>query len=198
MNVIFDIGGVLLDFKYKEYLQKKYNNKKLEEEIVSKTLNSNLWSLLDKGSIRLDTLVNILANENPMIANDIIEFIEDIPAMVSENIEGVKLIQELKRKGHKIYLLSNFGYEHFIKLVQDSLFYKLIDGEIISYQVHMLKPDREIYEYLLESYKLNRNDSIFIDDRMDNIMGAKNVSLNGLLFSGYDDLISKLRKLELI
>lgn len=87
---------------------------------------------------------------------------------------GLKFAQECKDAGHKLYILSNWdsaSFDQLKKLYPDA--FKFFDGEIISGKVGALKPDPAIFNILLDTYKLNPADTIFIDDQPENIKTAQ-------------------------
>ena len=97
-------------------------------------------------------------------------------------MEGAKdFCDKAKEKGYKLYVLSNASkkfYKYFPRLVELDYF----DGSVVSCDVHMIKPQPEIYQYLLEKYGLNPKECLFIDDREENVAGAKAVGMQGYLF----------------
>ena len=72
-------------------------------------------------------------------------------------------------------------------------FLNVLDGGVVSYQVHVLKPDREIYEILLEKYSLKAEECLFFDDRMDNVEGAKKVGIQAIQVTSREMLNETLR-----
>ena len=85
-----------------------------------------------------------------------------------------------KKKGYKIYLLSNYprqGFE-FVTKEYEQLF-GIFDGGVVSCYVHQLKPEREIYETILARYGLEAQRALFIDDLQKNIEGAMKAGIHG-------------------
>ena len=86
-------------------------------------------------------------------------------------------------KGYKLYVLSNASasfYDYFPSFLPLDFF----DGVVVSSDIHLIKPDRKIYEYLLERYQLKAEECFFLDDRADNIEAAKAVGMEGMVFQG--------------
>lgn len=96
-----------------------------------------------------------------------------------------KLLGELKAAGYRLYVLSNMSKE-FIEFLRRFPLYDLFDGEVVSCEEHVVKPEMRIYEILLERYGLNPHDSLFIDDREKNIVAAESLEINGFLFDHAD------------
>ncbi len=97
--------------------------------------------------------------------------------------EGINAVLVLKKKGHKVYILSNWEPASF-KLMQEDYpdFFALFDGIVISGDIGLVKPDPAIYEYLLHKYNLKPSESILIDDQIDNINAARDLGIHGILY----------------
>lgn len=106
-----------------------------------------------------------------------------------------KRVHELKEKGYRIYLLSNYSKDFFQKHTKDASFMRDLDGAVVSYQIHETKPDAAIYEYLLEKYQLNPTECLFFDDRTENVEGAVNVGIAAKRVTGQEQLLEMLAKL---
>ena len=86
-------------------------------------------------------------------------------------------VRLLKERGVHIYLLSNYSKILFEKHTKDADFMNVIDGKVVSYQIHMIKPDERIYHYLLERYRLEPGECLFFDDRAANVDAAKKLEI---------------------
>ena len=97
----------------------------------------------------------------------------------------------LKNKGYRLYVLSNASdkfYIYFPRFLPLDYF----TGYVVSCDIHMLKPNEEIYKHILEKYNLKAEESLFIDDIEKNVEGAKKVNINAEVFKGdYDAIIKK-------
>ena len=74
-------------------------------------------------------------------------------------------------------------------------FRELTDGGILSYTEHMIKPDREIYDLLVERYNLTPSKTVFIDDTPVNVEAAKNYGWKGIVFKDYKQVKEELEEL---
>lgn len=92
-----------------------------------------------------------------------------------------RFIKECKQNGHKVYILSNWDAES-IKVARNKYpeLFNLFDGAIVSGEVHLMKPNPEIYQLLLDTYNLKAEDTIFIDDQLENIIGAQSKGIAGI------------------
>ena len=109
-------------------------------------------------------------------------------------IPGIyEIMCELKQRGYRLYCLTNWSHETFpiVKEVHARLF-GMFDGIVVSGEEKLVKPNPEIYQLLLNRYSLQASESIFIDDRQVNVDGANLVGIQGILFTGAQDLKQRL------
>ena len=95
---------------------------------------------------------------------------------------AVKFIRLQHKRGHKIYILSNWDAESFALLkAKHPEIFQFVHGVIISGEADALKPSPLIYQALLQQYNLDPQDSWFIDDQLENITAARDLEFNGIL-----------------
>ena len=90
-----------------------------------------------------------------------------------------ELVQKLKSHGYCVYYLSNIP-EDVLDLLMERDMKGLFDGGVASCEVHINKPDPRIYQALLDKYGLRAKESVFIDDRLDNIQAAFQLGFTGI------------------
>jgi HAD superfamily hydrolase (TIGR01509 family) len=115
-------------------------------------------------------------------------------------IPNIFLVKELKENtSHKLFLLSNFDVDAMqaISLSYPD-FFSLFDGIVVSGQVGYLKPYPEMYEYLLQSYDLRPEESLFVDDQYENIQGAEGVGIPCILYKNPWQLRKTMKKQNII
>ena len=182
-NIIFDIGNVLLEFNPIDYLKKTFNDDNIEKLLYKEIFQSEEWIHLDRGTLTQEEAVKIISLRNPN--NEIhIKKCMDNWIDILTPIEGtVKIMNELKEKGYKLYLLSNFHSLAFETICSKYDFLKKFDGGIISYKENLLKPEAEIYTKLLDTYQLNAEECLFIDDTLVNIEAADKLGITTLHYT---------------
>ena len=180
-NIIFDFGGIILTVKMKEIVKKFTDSKEKQEFILNNVVNSPEWieyGLIDTGYITREDFINLVNDRTNNIHKDLVEdFINNYINHVYVDDKIIELIKDLKKQGYKIYLLSNtqkYSYEKFIKDIE-----YLFDGITLSFKEHLLKPYNAIYERLIDKYNLVPEESLFIDDREDNISTANKYGIKG-------------------
>lgn len=114
-------------------------------------------------------------------------------------VDGIELLKRCAQDGHKIFILSNMDREMMDFLCQNYPdVFNLCTGIVISEDTKTLKPDPNIYRYLLQKYNLNPDDCIFIDDQQENTSTAQNLGINSFLCSSPSKVAKKLEKTNII
>ena len=201
-NIVFDIGNVILNFDYKKFLDKYTTNKQEQEMIEKYVINSPEWSeyaLIDTGYVTREDAIKIVQDRTNHINDDLIERFWNTYndyAYIDNNV--LDLIKKLKNDGYNIYLLSNSNpYTH--NSIKDSELFKIVDGYILSYIEHQVKPYESIYKPLINRYNIVPNESIFIDDNIRNVETANKLGFIGINVEAdnYNSIISSLDKLNI-
>ena len=124
----------------------------------------------------------------PQYEEDIRRFFKEGKAFVVKAFDyAADWIKELKSRGYKVYLLSNYPKDYFELHTHSELsFVSLVDGKVISAMVGMIKPDAGIYQCLFDKYNLNPKECVFIDDRPENIEGGRKLGMDGIVFTDYE------------
>ena len=194
-NLIFDVGDVLLGYRWKEMLMEHGLDEERTKRVAHKMFNSPYWPMLDLAYFPIDEIIGGFRTAFPEEADDIEWFITHGEFMHVRRPKVWEKVHELKEKGYNIYLLSNYSEELFRKHTSDASFMKDIDGGIVSYMVHCIKPDYRIYRLLMEKYSLKPEECIFFDDRADNVKAANDLGIDGRQVESEDQLLDMLSKL---
>jgi HAD superfamily hydrolase (TIGR01509 family) len=94
--------------------------------------------------------------------------------------EGIEILKTVQSKGYNTYILSNLSQVAYNRVINYD-FLHTFNGAVYSYQINLAKPDPGIYQHLLNTYNLNPEECIFIDDREDNIKGANALKIDGIV-----------------
>lgn len=196
-NVIFDLGNVLIDFKPIKYIKSLGYDDEKALEVFNKTIKDSIWADMDRGIYRdKESYVSAFKTKYPEIQDDIDKFlggpwIENVIFPLKDNLKMIDLVKE---KGLKYYILSNYPKDAFEYTYDMCPFIQNGDGMVISYDVLMIKPDKNIYLKLLDKYGLKANECLFIDDLDINVEGAKSVGINAFVFKDLEDGYKKLKE----
>lgn len=181
-NIIFDIGNVLTDFRWKGFLQDKGFDGEMAKRIGKASIMSPLWGEIDRGVWSEEKLMEEFVRLDPEIEKELRLAFGNVKGMVTKRDYAIPWIQDLKAKGYAVYYLSNFSHKAYVEC-QDALdFLPYTDGGILSYREKMIKPDKEIYLRLLSRYGLKAEECVFFDDTPDNVEAAEKLGIHGVCF----------------
>lgn len=194
-NYIFDFGNVLSQF-YPDKLTAPFVSDEKMLKIISDVVFDRLyWDRLDDGSITDEEIKADIKNRLPDELGEVGCKVYDNWISSMTPVPNMKeLVIDIKNSGKKLYLLSNIS-TGFAKGYKDVPWLKELldcfDGLVFSGEIKLIKPNREVFEYLLEKFSLKADECLFIDDSEKNVIGAKTAGIDGYLFDGDAE---KLRK----
>jgi HAD superfamily hydrolase (TIGR01509 family) len=177
-NVVFDLGGVVF----------ARDPRKFEPEFIKffsyimLPKMPEFWEEYDRGVVSYDEVITALAEYNScdreLAAKNLHRSI-----LTQEAIPATKnLIEMLKAKGYRLFVLSNMSKE-FIEFLREQEVYGNFEGDVVSCEEHVVKPTPEIYQILTSRYELNPAETLFIDDRRENVKAAINEGWQGYHFN---------------
>lgn len=186
-NYIFDLGNVVLILDWDKVLN-KYDITQEEKELLRKHIfNSNEWNLLDEGVIEKEDAIKIMKSNLPeKLHQYCIDIMNTWKDGLTINKEVLNLIKEIRRKGYNTYVLSNAPLEIDDFLKENNL-NQLFDGIILSAFEKLVKPNKEIYELILNRFNLDAKESLFMDDKIENVEAAKTMGIDAFQFD-YKDI----------
>lgn len=194
-NIIFDFGGVLLDWNPR-YLYKSYFNNDQEMEHFLADICNGEWNIKQDAGRPFAEAVKELQAKFPEYAEAIQMYDDDWEKMLKcELPESIDLLKELKSMGYGIYGLTNWSAEKIGYAFANYSFFSLFDGIVVSGVEKVVKPDRKIYEILLERYSLKPGECVFIDDNQDNVDMAKVLGINAVRFDNIGNVKEHLETL---
>ena len=193
-TIIFDLGGVLVDWNPEYVFLKEFNGDKKKMRWFFENVCTSDWNEEQDGGKLIKTATKERIKLFPKYKNLIEIYYGRWEEMLKGEIsETVKILKKLK-KNYKLIALTNWSAETFPVAIKRFDFLKLFDGIVVSGIIKMLKPNKEIYLYTLNKYSLDAEDSLFIDDRLSNVEGAINCGINGILYESPNKLIKQLKR----
>ena len=192
-NIVLDMGNVLLDFNPDAVLDKFCSSDEEKEVIRKELFEGPEWKMGDKGEIKDRDRFDLIKDRVPEKYHKALRDCADKWDVCMIPLPGAREFCEyVKLHGFRIFVLSNASdlfYEYFPRLLPLDFF----DGVFVSSDYLMLKPDPVIYETFLLKYGLKADECLFIDDRKENVSGAKIVGFNGFCFDGdFEKIIEQL------
>lgn len=193
-TVIFDIGRVLVEWDWKGYLL-GFGFQEQKTEILAKAIFQNEnWRETDRGAWSDEEILQSFIKEAPQYEADIRKIWDGMEKCIWKCKYTDEWIEELKKRGYKVYYLSNYGKTLREKTKAALSFTKNCDGGIFSYEIQKIKPDPAIYKALLERYSLVPEQCVFLDDMPENVEAARQCGLHGILFTSYEEARLRLEQ----
>ena len=198
-NIIFDFGGVLVDWN-PHYLFDKYFNDINESNYFVENVCNSEWNAEMDGGKPFEQAVRERSAMFPKYAEALKLYQTNWMDTMGEEIPGMyDLIKSLKSNGFPIiYGLTNWSAETFPTVQKTYRIFSLIDKIVVSGEVKQLKPNPEIFHTLLYRFDLKPEESLFIDDNLKNVEGAKAAGINAVLFRGVEKLREDLKNLRVL
>lgn len=191
-NIIFDLGNVLLDFSPVSYLKDLGFNESQVSKLNSLVFKSKEWLMLDRGTISEKEAVEIWQQRSPDLKEEISLVMNGWKKILNLKTETLEILKSLFEKNYKLYVLSNFHQQAFEYVRQKYNFFKYFDALVISAEVNLIKPEPEIYDYILNKFNLNPAETIFIDDSKENIEAALKKGIRVIHFTDAESLKKEL------
>ncbi len=193
--VIFDIGGVIIDFDWRERLRKliKRAGKKLNEVHFREGMLMGKYEL---GLIKVNYFEKELARYLGIKKSDI-RWLEYYRKHARLNPDMIDVVTKLKEEGYIVAFISNTiidEYEEAEKLLDFSLF----DYRFASCYIKLRKPDPEIFKYALKKMKLKPSEAVFIDNQIENVLSARSVGIKSYWFRGIEGFTKQLSRWNIL
>jgi putative hydrolase of the HAD superfamily len=195
-NVVFDFGGVLVNWRPQEIIDTFYAEPHLREALRTHAFQHDDWLDMDRGTLDEASVVRRCAERMARPESELRALFEHVRAALTPIEPTVALLRELRqRSGLKLYGLSNMSEAIFAYLDGQHDFFKLFDGIVVSAAVKLLKPEPAIYEHLRERFALDFTESVFIDDLARNVESAQRAGLPAIQFVSTDQVRRELEPL---
>jgi epoxide hydrolase-like predicted phosphatase len=194
-TVVFDIGQVLTDFVWRDFIKAKGFDDEMTDRIAKASVLSDDWVEFDLGNLTTEQIVDKFIENDPEIADELRKTYPDLKDIIHQRKESIPWIKALKAAGYKVLFLSNFSIQALEGSKEAMSFLEETDGGILSYRDHVVKPYPEIYNLLAERYDLVPEKTVFIDDNEDNIRTCRELNWKGIVYKSYEQASLDLQKL---
>lgn len=188
-NIIFDMGNVLLSFNPEIPLNTFLQTEEDKDIIRRELFCGPEWEQGDYGYLTNSERYEPVSKRVPeRLHKQLKQCVEEWDICMKPILNAKEFCEYAKNNGYHIYVLSNADnnfYRYFPRFAEIDYF----DGVMVSSDVHMIKPEIRIYKHFLAVYSLIPEECLFIDDREENIAGAKEAGMNGFVFKGDFEMI---------
>ena len=195
MDILLDMGNVLLEWNKDKILQGISDTKK-DYLILDKTIfQSGLWERLDLGTMSREELVlKVVSMIGRTYQKKVEEVIWNWPSYIAIYTEVFPVLSEAKKKGHRIFVLSNTS-KVFYDLLEEQLspIKELLDGFVLSCDIKAIKPDLAMFKEILDKYQLNPTHCVFLDDIENNTIAAEKLGIKSYQVMKRSDVVDILK-----
>ena len=197
-NIIFDFGGVVMDWNPR-YFFKDYFNDDEKMEFFLKNIATDEWNAEQDRGRTLAEGTEIQVAKFPQWEKELRAYYDNWTTMLRSDIpKNVEVLRKLEHSNYELFGLTNWSAETFPYALENYDFFKIFGGNIVvSGTEKLIKPDPKIWEVLLERYHIKADESVFIDDNAKNIEVAKALGFITIHITPETDLEKELKDLGL-
>lgn len=196
-NIIFDFGGVLIDWNPVYLYSKEFENKS-EMNYFLENICTPEWNIQQDAGRSLAQATETLQKKHPehkeLIGYYYGRWEEMLGGLISENERVLKML----KPNYPIYGLTNWSAETITIAYEKYDFFQLLDGIVVSGDEKLIKPDPKLYQVLLDRYNLVASESLFIDDNIYNVEAAREIGFKTIHFTEKVDLEKEVKEMGLI
>ena len=195
MNLIFDLGGVLVRWDPDAIIAGVFSDPALRAKVKADVLGHADWLEVDRGTLDLDEAIRRAARRTGLTHDELERLFASVPSSLVPFPDSVALLYKLNARGYPLYCLSNMGHASIDHLEREHKFFEVFRGRIVSCRLKLCKPEPEIYQHALQTYGLKAQDTVFIDDVEKNVAAAARLGIHGIQFKSLAQCERDLRAL---
>ncbi len=198
-TVIFDLGGVLIDWN-PSYLYKKIFAHEKDMRFFLDNICTKEWNENQDAGYPLAQATNDLIKEYPQYQDEINAYYTRWKEMFGDyNAHSVSILEKLHlQKKQRLLALTNWSAETFHPVKDSYPFLNYFEGIVVSGDEKIKKPDYKIYQILLNRYNVNAKESVFIDDALENIEAANDLGFQTIHFVSASQMETELKNIEVL
>jgi len=181
-NVVFDAGGVLLEWDPPKVIARLFPDPVVQAELRRQIFEHPDWHEYDRGSLSESAASEHFAKLSGRSPAEILGLIRAAAESLRPIDDTIKMLEELAAGGVNLYLLSNMPVTTFDFLIKRHKFFAHFKQLVISGAILLLKPEPAIYKHLVEKTGIVPAESVFIDDLLRNVIAARESGLHAIQF----------------
>jgi len=181
-NVIFDLGGVVIEWNPDRILAGYYADPELRALMKRELFQHPDWLHFDRGTLNEAALLVRAAGRTGRPPAELEGLFEAIRGSLHTKADTVRLLEKLSARDVPLYCLSNMASDIFKYLRERHSFWGVFRGIVISGDIQIMKPEPEIFEFLLQRYGLTASQTVFVDDNAPNVEAARAVGIQTVWF----------------
>lgn len=194
-NVILDVGMVLVDFCWQDVLKNMGLNGEDFEAVANATVRTQEWNEYDRSVIADDEILAAFKKKAPKYEAQIESFWNHVADMIVQYPYAKQWISAMKEAGYQVYILSNYARRTYEWTRAEGLsFLPLTDGAVFSFETGYVKPEKEIYHFIMDKYNLKPDECVFIDDNEDNLVYPNQIGWGTIPFCSFAQVQAALQE----
>jgi len=191
-NWVFDLGAVLLEWNPQAILSTFTSNNDQHALLMKEIFQHPDWLAMDRGQLSEELAIPRAAqrtNFTPQQISVLFDIVRESLTIIPDTLE---ILEKASARGMNLYCLSNMSPENFHYLNQKYEFFEHFHGVVISGFENTVKPEKKIYQILLQRFSLNPSESLLIDDRPENTQSALELGMSAITFTPNADCYQKI------
>jgi 2-haloacid dehalogenase len=197
--VVFDLGGVLVDWDPRYLFRKVLPGREAEMERFLAHVCNQEWNHEQDAGRTIAEAIDVATRAHPEASDLVRVYFERWPEMLGGAIEGtVSILEELDERGVPLYAVTNWSAETFHHARERFAFLERFRDIVVSGELRIVKPDHRIFRHLMDRHGLVASDCFFTDDHEPNVHAARELGMAAQLFRGPDGLRRELAGLGLL
>lgn len=194
-NIIFDVGNVLLKWDPQGVINDTFKDSEHEGQFEVAMFRIEDWLSFDQGLVTEKEVTDLVSKKWNISHQTAQKLIQNAKHSLQIKPGSIELLEELKYEGYRLFCLTNMSDEFFCHLEQAHDFWHHFEDITVSGRIKMLKPNPDIYEYVLKLHGIEASETVFIDDMQENVDGAQDIGMHAIQFTDAADCRSKLTHL---
>lgn len=195
-NVVFDLGGVLLEWNADKILARLYREREIQALVKKEVFQHADWLALDKGVLDEEAAVRLFQQRTGRPLSEMKGLMDAVRESLVPIPSTFEILEALSEQGIDLYCVSNMHAAVFAYLEKRYDFWSRFKGRVISASIKMIKPDAGIFHHLFSRYRLVPSETLFIDDHFPNVESARQLGMRAILFQGADDCRRQLQQIH--
>ena len=194
MKFLFDLGGVFFNWDPNHFYKNVFENIEEREFFLLEVCNDQ-WNVQQDAGRSIAEAELELIPKFPHYEKEIKMYYKNHRKMIRGVFEeAVDTLKKLKDKNYECYVLSNWSAETFAGMTDDYPFLKLFNGLLISGEDKLIKPDHAIYQLARDRFNLNPEETVFIDDKLENIQAAQEMNFKTIHLTDPNIIKTEIKK----
>lgn len=164
LNVVFDLGGVVVICSPPELVSSLFDDPAVQKAILEGVFGDSDWRDFDRGTLPRETAIERAAERTGIARPDMRALFDALPEALVPVPAVLAIVRDLRASGHRLFVLSNMHRGSLAHLETAHDIFELFEGRVVSCEVGLVKPEPEIYAWLLNAFALEAGETVLIDD----------------------------------